>query len=244
MQNCALLALFLVPFAVGCGSSDESTSTKPTSEKPSNEAVAKTDENVAAVPTKPLKSSTPKEAVQTFLDAVKLGDAVAAELILTERARVEMGKNDMDVRPPQNPDAQYTLGATEYEDDAQTGAYVASSWTAEDKNGAIQTDEIVWILRNEDAGWRLAGMAVKPDPSKPPRIFNFENPLEMMTEIEEAEKDYVQEQQQTPPATATAAAPPETNANPTQQPAGTTTEPPIRQATKPAAPGTTTLPPR
>ncbi len=243
MRNCALLALFLAPFAVGCGSSDESTSTKPTSETPPQEVVAKNDANVAAVPTKPLKSSTPKEAVQTFLDAVKQGDALAAEMILTERARVEMGKNDMDVRPPQNPDAQYTLGATEYEDDAQTGAYVASSWTAEDKNGAIQTDEIVWILRNENSGWRLAGMAVKPDPSKPPRIFNFENPLEMMTQIEEAEKDYVQGQQQTPPATTTAALPPETNTNPSQ-PAGTTTEPPIRQAAKPSAPGTTTLSPR
>jgi hypothetical protein len=225
MRNRALLALLLAPLVIGCGSSSETSATGPTGDDTTQATVNlnSSPSSNAIVATKPLQASTPKEAVETFLESVRVGDAVSAEMILTETARVAMKKEGLDVKPPQNPDAQYTLGKTEYEDDAKTGAYVASSWTAKDKDGVIQTDEIVWILRKEIAGWRLAGMAVKPDPLKPPRIFNFEDPLDMLSQIKEAEKEFTEESQ--PPATA-----------------GTIANPAIRQATVPPEPGAASTP--
>jgi hypothetical protein len=57
---------------------------------------------------------------------------------------------------------------------------VASTWTDVDDEGKPRTDSIVWMLREEDEGWRVVGMATKLFPDQPPLFLNFENPDDMI----------------------------------------------------------------
>jgi len=46
--------------------------------------------------------------------------------------------------------------------------------------------EIVWVLRREKEGWRLAGMATELVPGQEPQFLNFEDPDDMIRKRDEA----------------------------------------------------------
>jgi hypothetical protein len=49
-----------------------------------------------------------------------------------------------------------------------------------------QTIDIVWILRRETGGWRIAGLAARAQNQNV--VYNFEDPLEMQQRRVEAER--------------------------------------------------------
>ncbi|HZZ70999.1 MAG TPA: hypothetical protein VFE24_02030 [Pirellulales bacterium] len=155
---CALAALGLT----GCGSSQSTN----------NPVVAK---KVFAA-----DSASPELAVRTFLEAVRTGDDKKASSMLTPTARAKTAERDLTVAPPGSATAHFEIGAVEYVTPEKDGAHVASAWTDVDLEGKPNTDQIVWVLRKEDEGWRIAGMAVKIFENELPLILNFEDPDDMI----------------------------------------------------------------
>ncbi len=37
------------------------------------------------------------------------------------------------------------------------------------------THDVIWVVRHEAAGWRVAGMIIRPFPDKPPVALNYED---------------------------------------------------------------------
>jgi hypothetical protein len=165
-----VLALFLVP--VGCAGCTGSKEADP-------QASAK-----SAPVEKEEASEGPDDTVFSFLEAVRTGDDVGANDKLTPLAREKTAENDMVVAPPGSETARFEVGEVELlsaeeseSDDA--GAHVACTWTDIDDDGEPHTDEIIWVLKQVDEGWRIAGMITKVFPDEPPLILDFEDPQDM-----------------------------------------------------------------
>src|SRR5262249_62416966 len=87
----------------------------------------------------------------------------------------------MVVSPSGRPTATFKVGKVEYVTPNKDGAHVWCSWTdAVDDQGHTRTDEIIWVLRHESEGWRIAGMVTKVYPDQPPLVLNFEDPEDML----------------------------------------------------------------
>ena len=137
------------------------------------------DETAASVPASAsAETSTPADAVVVFLDAVRRGDDVQTAQMLTTLARQKVAEMDMGVAPPGSDTADFEVGDVEWLGDE--GARVASRWTDQDGYGARQTHDMVWMLRREAAGWRIAGVAAEVFDGEPPLLLNFEDPEEMI----------------------------------------------------------------
>ena len=106
----------------------------------------------------------PDQVIAEFLDAVRTGDDGKAARLLTPLARKKTSEMEMVVAPPGSETAKFqVLGVELVGDDAR----VSSDWTDLDTDGRPHTDRIVWILRKETEGWRIAGMATPAWPFKP-----------------------------------------------------------------------------
>jgi hypothetical protein len=132
-------------------------------------------------------TTTPEQAVHRFLDAVRRGDDVAAGEMLTDLARRKTQEINMVVAPPGSDTARFAIGETEMLDDQM--AYVASDWTDLDSEGKPRTDTIVWTVRQTGQQWRIAGMAAKVFPDRPPIQLDFEDPQEMLRQQQQIEKE-------------------------------------------------------
>jgi hypothetical protein len=63
--------------------------------------------------------------------------------------------------------------------------HVSSVWTEKFDDGE-EKYEIVWALRRQQEGWRLAGMAMQLIPGQPMQFLNFENPEDMLKKKDDA----------------------------------------------------------
>jgi hypothetical protein len=195
---------------VGCGSKAEK---KPDqgSNTTSEASVTSTGATTEAAPVA-VTADTPEQAVNTFLDALKTGNDKAAAALLTTKARAETAKHDMVVEPPGAPNATYNVGRVEHPDDNPNAAYVSCLWTEKFADGQEESYEVVWVLRREDAGWRVAGMATQLADAQEPVFLDFEDLAAMENAVQDAETANAADvvgvagaeaasQAQTPPAT-------------------------------------------
>jgi hypothetical protein len=124
---------------------------------------------------------SPDHAVFDFLEAVRTGNDKQAEAMLTPVARQKTSEMQMVVAPPGSPTAKFTVGQVEYVTPDKDGAHVWCTWTdVADDQGHTRSDDIIWVLRHETVGWRIAGMVTKVYSDKPPLILNFEDPEDML----------------------------------------------------------------
>ncbi len=124
---------------------------------------------------------TPDRAVFDFLEAVRTGNDKQAEAMLTPVARQKTSEMQMVVAPPGSPTARFKVKGVEYVTPEKDGAHVLSTWTdVADDQGHTRSDDIIWVLRHEAEGWRIAGMVTKVYADQPPLILNFEDPEDMM----------------------------------------------------------------
>jgi hypothetical protein len=191
MKRCVIWVLLslLIVAPLGCGGSNEA-------EQSTGEAPQARQDADQTPPTKRVRtfdSATPREAAQSFFTALRDGDEELVELLLTVKAREESEKNGLAINPPGNSTAVFTVGAVEYIQD--DGAHVAGSWT-ETTTAGTHTIEIVWILRKEPGGWRIAGLAARAQDQNV--VYNFEDPVEMQQRRAEAEKREQAAQQTNP----------------------------------------------
>jgi hypothetical protein len=163
-----LAALFLI--AAGCnppGQTSNGGGAQTSNGAPSNSVSSAED--------------TPDKAVFDFLEAVRTGNDKQAELMLTPMAREKTSEMQMVVAPPGSPTARFKVKGVEYVTPEKDGAHVLSTWTdVADDQGHTRSDDIIWVLRHETIGWRIAGMVTKVYPDQPPLILNFEDPEDMM----------------------------------------------------------------
>jgi len=130
---------------------------------------------------KPLPVSSedgPDEVVRAFLEAARSGEDATATLLLTDRARAETEREGLALDPPGTPSMKYEIGKVEYHDQDPHAAYVNSQWI----ETSPRTDdrfEVVWVLRRQSQGWRIAGMAAQMEANQPAVFLNFEDPQDV-----------------------------------------------------------------
>jgi hypothetical protein len=165
----ALAALAVVGI-LGCGKSNG----------PAEQSAASTDRGAQAsnIPGKQA-TDTPDSACREFLEAVRTGNDEKASLMLSQVAREKAAALGCSVTPPASDTARFSIGKVKYVGD--DGAQVESIWTDVDSaDNQEHSDSLVWVLRREERGWRVAGLAATIFPGEPPLLLNFENPDEVM----------------------------------------------------------------
>ena len=119
----------------------------------------------------------PAAAVREFLEAVRTGNDDKAWRMLSSTAREKMSSLNRSVTPPASDTARFSIGKVDYVND--DGARVACTWTDLDDEGRPTSDQAVWVLRREQEGWRVAGVAFQIFPGEAPLVLNFEDPEDM-----------------------------------------------------------------
>lgn len=130
----------------------------------------------------------PDRVVHAFLDAVRTGDDANATKLLSPLARQRTAEKELEVAPPGSDTASFQVGAVEIV--GEGGAHVASTWTDLDDEGKPHSDDIVWMVRLEDEGWRVVGMATRLFPNEPPLFLNFEDPDDMIRKQRMAQQEF------------------------------------------------------
>ena len=72
--------------------------------------------------------------------------------------------------------ARYEVGAVQYVTEKRDGAHVASVWEDTYADGSTEQYNVTWVLRKQENGWRIVGLATQPRPDAPEIFLNFENP--------------------------------------------------------------------
>lgn len=165
----------------GCGGKEQSGSN-------ATAGAAKPQAPAATAPPKlSFKSSTPQEAVTEFLNALRGGDKETTAALLTAKAREETTAHDLVVEPPGAPNATYTVGNVEPVEGEPGAVYVACIWTENEAGNDPLSFEVVWIVRQENTGWRIAGMATRLPDTDEPVVLNFEDLSELEDAMRQAE---------------------------------------------------------
>jgi hypothetical protein len=162
-----LMSALLAALAAGCGKSTETGGASTAS----NDAVASTAAQSGA------KLDGPAAAVHEFLEALRTGNDEKASKMLSTVARQKAASLNRNMTPPASDTARFAIGKVEYIND--DGARVSCTWTDLDEDGKPKTDEAIWVLRREEAVWRVAGVAAQIFPGEPPLLLNFEDPEDM-----------------------------------------------------------------
>ena len=134
--------------------------------------------------------SGPQAAVKEFLEAFRNGDDQATEQMLTAAARATTRSAGVKVAPEGSDTVEFEIGEVKYI--AEDGVQVACTWSDLDENNQRQAENLVWMLRKESEGWRIAGLAATRNKGESPRKLDFEN-LDEMRALKAA-RDSVQAQ--------------------------------------------------
>ncbi len=179
-----LAAALLMGSVSGCGSKETSSIASATAPAATASApVADAAESAAVT----VAAESPEQAVGSFLNALQTGDDKAAAALLTTKAREETASHDMVVEPPGAPNATYAVGRVQHPDGNPDAAYVSCVWSEKFENGEAESYEVVWVLRREGAGWRVAGMATQLADSEEPVFLDFEDLTAMENAVQKAE---------------------------------------------------------
>lgn len=124
--------------------------------------------------------SGPDEVVTAFLDAARSGNESLATQLLTRKAQVETAKEGLSLDPPGTPAMKFRIEKVEFVEDIKDAAYVNSVWSDPAAGPTEDPFEVVWVLRKQSDGWRIAGMAAQLEPGEPPTFLNFEEPDDVL----------------------------------------------------------------
>lgn len=185
VPNLLVVLLMGAGFAsAGCGKADSNPPTlennpAQSSNLPGGTAVATYEPR--QVPT----DAAPDQVVSVFLEAMRAADAVSVEALLTSKAREETVRANMPVEPVAAPHAQFQVAAPQYLPMNPNGAHVQAQWVESD-GMLTYTHTVIWVLRRQTDGWRIAGFAIELVPGQGPQFLNFEDPADMIKKQQEA----------------------------------------------------------
>lgn len=132
---------------------------------------------------------TPEQVVSTFLEALCEGDKVTTSVLLTDRAREETTKQGLAIQPIGSSSAKYEVAKAQYPPGQADGAWVNTVWTETSLDNEQVQFETMWALRRQVNGWRIVGMAARVSPEQPSRFFNFEEPQELVKELQRGQPE-------------------------------------------------------
>ncbi len=138
-----------------------------------------------------VKEETPDKTVVKFLEAARSGDQKRLAEFMSAAAREQTAKHSINFELESYQNASFEVGKFEFLTPEKDTAHVACKWTDRDADGATFSHDVLWVLRKEDDGWRVAGMITRPFPDLPPVAFNYESFQELM----EAKRSVEQESQ-------------------------------------------------
>ena len=145
--------------------------------------------------------------VQAFFEALQQGDDQTIAGLLSNQAWTETQKHGFTVQTTSVPSAQYAIGQVEYyTDDEQHPngrAQVSSQLSDTDEQGVAVSQQIFWLLRQQQDGWRLTGM-VAPNGTEEPYFFNFEDAQHVAKLMDESQNEPVVQASAEEPAAQTA----------------------------------------
>jgi hypothetical protein len=125
-----------------------------------------------------------KATVTAFLEAIKRGDDAGARAMLTKVARAKTEELGISVAPPVTSTATYSIRECEVIPGSDDLVHVGTTWTDTDPDGFTTTENVVWAVRLDPEGWRVAGMATRIFEDLPPLLLNFEDPEDMIAKQE------------------------------------------------------------
>ncbi len=148
----------------GCGNSDEA----------------------APVATVTAPPAQPEEILQQFLTSVKAGEKDKAENLLTTLAREKTAAEGIGIGNLSNAGVSFEIQGVQplVMPDGKEAAHVSCVFTEKQADGKTESHNIIWAMRKETDGWRVAGMAWTPFPGEPPVLMNFEDPADMLRKQE------------------------------------------------------------
>jgi ketosteroid isomerase-like protein len=191
MRGAAWIIQFsvLLGLSIGCGDSQQS---------PPDNGLSGPAAEMRSGDSSPLAGKTtpgatgpnqPNQVVSLFYQALRSGDDASIAALLTDRAREETAKSGLAIQSQASDSLTYTIGETDYVTEDLDGAHVMSLWTEPDGEGGLVSTDVIWVLRKQQNGWKISGMATPVAEGQLPLLFNFENPEDMMQK-----KAYVESQ--------------------------------------------------
>jgi len=142
-------------------------------------------------PVRPAKTYTdPQHSVHDFLIAVTTGDDATATALLTTKAQEEAWSNGLAISSDGFPNARFKMTETLILPSG-LDAEVGTVWM----DGNNETYPCVWMLKKEQHGWCISGMATKFLENAPAVELHFEDQKEMAQRQQEAMR-MIQEHQQ------------------------------------------------
>lgn len=153
-------------------------------------------------PTSLTNLEAPAVTCYEFLEALRMGNDEKATKLLSTAAQEKAAALNRNITPPASDTARFTIGKVNYI--GEDGARVGSTWTDVDEEGQSHSDEAIWVLRHEQQGWRIVGVAAIIFTGESPLLLNFEDPEDMVKKQQwvreeirrRAEKESVQAKEQ------------------------------------------------
>jgi len=197
-----LLALTLNLFAGGCnnaetGSPDSLTTADTAADSldhQTNGATNKAEpEQAFGVGEMPLSDDDPEAVVREYLNAHRTGDPTTVNRLLTALAQRKIQELDIALSPPVTEAAEFEILGHKYLDAERNLSHVGSLWKDRDSSGEMEEFSIVWVVRLESEGWRIAGMIPQATAGAAPPAINFEDPLGTIRRLEAANEAYIRD---------------------------------------------------
>jgi hypothetical protein len=189
-SRCFLVAwALLVLMVLGCGKSGEGGKGPSAGEKDPSPSAAPAGAAAGRIeiPSPPKNLDSPEGAVYQFLAAFRAGDDAKTEAMFSKLAREQIRQSPYGVMPPASDTATFQIGKVEFLDDES--ARVVAAWSDEDGSGKRVSEDMLWMVRKEAEGWRIAGTAVTAFPGEPPVLLDFENLKETIEKLKRVEKE-------------------------------------------------------
>jgi hypothetical protein len=180
-QGWLMLIASLIIGILGCGKPEGPVS--PSAKAPDGKMQSATTGSAA----NNQATDTPESACREFLEALRTGDDEKAAQMLSAVAREKAAALGRSVTPSASDTARFAIGKVKYIGD--DGAQVESIWTDVDSEGKAHSDDLVWVLRREQPGWRIVGLAATIFPGEPPLVLNFEDPDEVVKKTQWAREE-------------------------------------------------------
>lgn len=142
-------------------------------------------DDAAPVATAPAVAPAPPEVVlDQFLTSVKAGDKAKAENLLTTVAREKTAAEGIGIGDLSGGSSTMTFVIQGVQPlvmpDGKEAAHVSCVFTEKLEDNKTESHNIIWALRKETVGWRVAGMAWTPFAGEPPIFMDFEDPADML----------------------------------------------------------------
>ncbi len=139
----------------------------------------------------PAPLEPPAAAVAEFLDAARSGDSKRTAMMFTEAARQLVDELQIVISPPTSDTAEFVIGKVKYF--GEDAARVACTLSDLDENSQRCSEEVIWMVRQEPEGWRIAGAATTSAEGQPSQAIDFED-RQQMAEMRQAQQGNAQAQ--------------------------------------------------